>query len=445
VESATSLTDDESVGRFGAASGDEDAGMLEDETIAELSADTVRPEDLASSKKAEDDAQRARQAIDDATAAVKQKKELERQAVEAQVAIQQQAARTKEEEARLANEEEAAIAKARRKAERKAIKEGLLQIRSEAQGSQRRKLTEAEAEAAAGGFDFAEEMPSQEPFDEFVQHQSPSQMPYDQDFEAHQEVVHHHHYYHEPVQHDDVQHYVEPPSFNVSMSGEYRDAVDTEKTEEDEEDADIAGLGFSKNRRKREDRGGSYGSRSNGSGGSGSRHSGSAHNGRRYERSTAHSGSSSGARRESANHLTAESANGSGKQSYRERPRRHERTKSQSTGSGAGRTPREGPGARIITSPTIPEADSMQNVQQTQDSFSDDRADAAAGGFDDFVVAAATTLPPSYSPASSLSARSNDRRREGPRTQKAGLNAPRNPQGANVFTNRSHDDQVDGL
>lgn len=466
VESATSLTDDESVGRFGAASGDEDAGMLEDETIAELSADTIRPDDVIvkqdSSKKEDEEAQRARQAIEDATAAVKHKKELERQAAEAEIAIEEEAARTRAEEARLASEEEAAIAKARRKAERKAAKQGLMPIRSEAQNGQRRRLTEAEAEAAAGGFDFAEEITNDE-YDHFVQHHyNDVDQPCEGDYEAYpqqQEVVHHHHYYHEPVQGDDsLQYHIDSPSLNVPTLME--DRVDDQAVvDEDEEDADIAGLGFSKNRRKRADRDGSYASRSNGSG-SGSRHSGSANNVRRYERSTAHSGSSSGVRRESAQHLTAESASGSGKQSYRERPRRHERTKSQSTGSGAGRTLREGPGGRLITSPTIPESDSVQSGgggAPQSNSLSEDRADAAAGGFDDFLVSPpnadnrddANFSRTSLSPNSSTSGRSHDKRREGLRQttmNKGRLNAPRNPIGTNIFTTQNgHNDEADEL
>lgn len=496
VDSTTS-TDDESVraNSFAAAqeSGDEDAGMLADEAIANIS---VSRDEEHEQQQAEEAAAKAKKEEEDAKIAAKEeeevakrKAELQRQAEETARIEAEDAAKQKAEEEALAAEEEAAIAKAKRRAERKAIKQGLLEAKAHGQRSARR-MTEAEAEAAAGGFDFAgepqvqnEEHAEYNPqYDEQRYHaghgeyglaHGPEGYGYDEYEQQNQtEVVHHHHYYHEPEQEESQQSYTlsQPPITYVS---EHNDGSNPdEAVDEDEEDADIAGIAFSKNRKKLLDRGGSYGSRSNGSG-SGSRQSGSQPG--RYERNGVRTGgsNSSAGRRESHD---AGSSNGGGssggKFTYRDRPRRHERTGSRSAGSGSGRALREGPGGKVITSPTIPEADQSNDLSSTTITQSDDRADAAAGGFDDFLSPPSSSnnttwtsdwrqdsndqqpihisgggQKPSLSPNSSTSGKAG-RRREMPRKQfsgtqseMGGLNAPRNPAVGNIFGQRQDDDE----
>lgn len=523
VDSAASLTDDESVGRagsFGAVqeSGDEDAGMLGDEDIAELSHSREEEEQgqgqqsTEAPARTEEDSATVR--AEEAAAAAQRKEELERQAAEAAQAEQEAAAKQKAEEDALAAEEEAAIAKARRRAERKAVKQGLLQVRAQAHREGRR-LTEAEAEAAAGGFDFAEE-PEQMPLDvspvaeadehedrygeayrhgldQYGQASDAERYGYYEDAPvqpAQQEVVHHHYYYNDSQQ-DELRERPEPTAYQAFMPpipqiAEHTDISEQAVEDEDEEDADIAGLAFSKNRKKRLEKDGSYASRSNGSG-SGSRQSGSANHVRRYERNGLDAGpgsNSSTGWRESAMAEGGSSnggGSGGGVRSYRDQPRRHERTGSRSTGSGAGRALREGPVGKIVTSPTIPEADSSRDMSGSTVVPSEDRADAAAGGFDDYLSPplssgaspsapwgsdwrqdGAAGLPPfsnaeqdrraSFTPPSSSSARAG-RRREGPRKGfnggggggAVGLNAPRNPQAGNIFTARDDVDEADGL
>ncbi|PWN35127.1 uncharacterized protein FA14DRAFT_160415 [Meira miltonrushii] len=490
VDSAAS-TDDESgrANSFAAAqeSGDEDAGMLADEAIANLS--VSRDEELEQ-QQGKDATDKTKKEEEEAVEVAKRKEELQRQVEETARIEAEDAAKRKAEEEALAAEEEAAIAKAKRRAERKAIKQGLLEAKAHGQRSARR-MTEAEAEAAAGGFDFAEESQMQGGEDadygshydqqryhanqgEYGLAHGPEGYGYDEYEQQNQpEVVHHHHYYHEPEQEESEQPYTlsQPPITYVS---EHNDGQKSEEAvDEDEEDADIAGIAFSKNRKKRLDRGGSYGSRSNGSG-SGSRQSGSQPG--RYERNGVRAGgsNSSAGRRESHD---AGSSNGggssSGKFTYRDRPRRHERTGSRSAGSGNGRALREGPGGKVITSPTIPESDQSNDLSFATITQSDDRADAAAGGFDDFLSPPTSSnnttwtsdwrqdsndqsihiggggQKPSLSPNSSTSGKAG-RRREMPRKQfsgaqsgMGGLNAPRNPAVGNIFGQRQSDEDED--
>ena len=372
----------------------------------------------------------------------------------------------------MAAEEEAAIAKAKRRAERRAIKEGLNKVRTESQRERRR--TEAEAEAAAGGFDFAEEEERDEHQQEFDYREdkggygdnSPQytseyglangpegygyhQQQYQQQTEypspqlQQQEVVHHHHYYREPQAEEEMyDDRLLSPNFRIAeLPGADSVGQDTQETavEEDEDDADIAGITFSKSKKSRsrgEGGSNSYSAgRSNGSG-SGSRQSGSA-SGQRQVRYEAHRKGSD----QSAEGLNGGggSSSAGGKKSYRDRPRRHERTGSRSTGSGTGGRLREGvPSRAMMASPTIPE-------------IGDQQADAAAGGFDDFVPPAEYTAVDDvgeaaarggYRPrerynggdqgSASSSGPRRERRREGP-SGGGGLNMPRNPGGANVF------------
>lgn len=486
VDSTTS-TDDESgrANSFAAAqeSGDEDAGMIADEAIAELSVSRDEEGDRQQTEEAEADKKKEEEEEAAAAAAAKRKEDLQRQAEESARIEAETAAKQKAEEEALAAEEEAAIAKAKRRAERKAIKQGLLEAKSHGERNTRR-MTEAEAEAAAGGFDFAEEPQidhlQEADYDEQRYHANQEEYGiahgqedygYDEFEQQNQpEVVHHHHYYHEPEQEESQQPYTlsQPPITYVTEHDD--DNKPEEAIDEDEEDADIAGLAFSKNRKKRLDRGGSYGSRSNGSG-SGSRQSGSQPG--RYDRAGGSNGSAG--RRESHD---AGSSNGGGssggKFTYRDRPRRHERTGSRSAGSGNGRALREGPGGKVITSPTILESDQSNDLSSTTINQPDDRADAAAGGFDDFL-----SPPPSssinttytsdwrqdsndqpihvggggqkasFSPNSSTSGKAG-RSRELPRKQFSGtqsgigsLNAPRNPAVGNIFGQRQENDDED--
>lgn len=469
-------------GSFGVAqeSGDEDAGMLEDEDIAEIS----------QSREEEDEAEGGRETManiptvevskaEEEDVAVAEREAQERALIKAKMdkdaeeyakAQAEDAARLAAEEEALAAEEEAAIAKAKRRAERRAIKEGLLSVRNESQRERRR--TEAEAEAAAGGFDFAEEMPNQEQDFEYRDDAGYGQPPpqyglasgpdgygYAQHYPQEEylspqlqqpEIVHHHHYYHKGQPEEEEQEEEESyddsllsPNFRIQELPSFpQPGQDTKETtfEEDEDDADIAGLTFSKTRKSRSK--GESGSNGHSAGGqsresgSGSRHSGSTNGQRqgqsRYEAHRRGSGYSN----EGGSGTGGGSSNG--KISYRDRPRRYDRAGSRSTGSGAGL--REGmPSRHTATSPTIVKSN-------------DQRAEAAAGGFEDFV-------PPSSQQdveqdevlgyrskerrilrdngSTSSSGQRRERRREGP--VKTGLNLPRNPVGANVFAQKRED------
>ena len=421
-------------GSFGAGqeSGDEDAGMLGDDDIAEMSRDgdgDDSQQEVPTVHVSAVDEEHTAAETQEAQQRAAVKAQLEREAAEYARAEEEDAVRRAAEEDALAAEEEAAAAKARRRAERRAVKEGLSQVRAESQRP--RRWTEAEAEAAAGGFDFAEEEQEQEQeqreqgeWEEEGQEtqyglaSGPEGYGYHGQAEPQQEVVHHHHYYHEPPAEDEYDDRLLSPHFTLqSLPGVEPAGEETQSTavEEDEDDADIAGLTFSKSKKGRtRGEGGSQSysaGRSNGSGGSGSRQSGSASGQGRHDM-----------------HRKGSDQSGDGganaKRSYRDRPRRHERTGSRSTGSGSGARLREGvPARNMVTSPTIDER-----------AAADDRADAAAGGFDD--VAA----PPRHSTADTASTGSSgqrrERRREGPRQaprQAGGLNSPRNPHGTNVF------------
>jgi len=433
-------------------SGDEDAGMLGDEDIAEIS--QSRDDDVEGQSgeaqgdvpsvhisAAEEESEEQREAKE--RAAIKAK--LDRDAEEYAKTQAEDAAKLAAEEEALAAEEEAAIAKAKRKAERRAIKEGLIKVRNESQRERRR--TEAEAEAAAGGFDFAEEHPREY---DYRQEEDPPRyaMTHEEEYGYHDqqmqdeypqqpEIVHHHHYYHKPQPEEEVyDDSLLSPNFRIQELPSFPSAgQDTKETtfEEDEDDADIAGITFSKSKKSRP-RGGEGGSQTHSNGrsagsGSGSRQSGSA-SGQGQSRYEAHRRASDQSGEGGSG--AGGGSSGSGKKSYRDRPRRHERTGSRSTGSGPG--PREGvPSRSMARSPTIAE--------------SEDRAEAAAGGFDDFV-------PPQHAftdeqgsagyrarerrsfgeqGSSSSSGQRRERQREGPAKREGGLNKPRNPLGANVF------------
>lgn len=452
----------------GQESGDEDAGMLADADIAELS-HSREEEDHEGVQQSKDDEQEKRQAEE-------RKAQMQREADEHAREEAETLMRQKQEEEQLALEEEAAAAKAERRAERRAIKESWNQTRLEAaQRSSGRRLTEAEAEAAAGGFDFADEHEHEETLryddeawngedvenaDDHWNSQQGAEFGlakapegygyYEQDSSPAQGVVHHHHYYHEPEQSEEETFTYRSPPPQISVPQVLRDdgRSDEEAVEEDEEDADIAGLTFGKKKNKvRNAETGSYASRSNGSG-SGSRQSGSTSQRTRmlYEQNRAGSNGSGGFRNAGPRSNSAGgggSSNGSGsKPSYRDRPRRHERTASRSSGS---KPVREAPAGKAATSPVIPESVTIPSLPAE----SDDRADAAAGGFDGLLTPPIGTgqLRPSSESSSSHSAR----RREQPRVNKpaspfAGLNAPRNPQGGNIFAqNSAHfDSDVDG-
>ncbi|PWY98474.1 hypothetical protein BCV70DRAFT_201783 [Testicularia cyperi] len=420
-------------------SGDEDAGMLDDSAIAnfgrsdaldvtgeETAAEAAERQEAeeARRRKAEEEARaraRAQAEEEEAAAEAKRKRALEEEAAKQKKEAEEEAQRQREEEAKLAAEEEAAIAKAKRKAERKAAKAGLLKLQSDTKGAKRWQ-TEAEAEAAAGGFNFHEEQPEdpdsqhhQQYFDdgpEAYEHQ-PHQpdyagAAYDQyddaaeDYAAypqhqhqhqHQQhdpyaegeyvveeqgpagVVHHHHYYHAappphpPAEAHGFNQYLSPtfahesPALSTSpTTAAGSELKQGEKADEsEEEEADIAGLSFGKKKNRAE----------RGMGGSGSQHSGSRSAGgltADYRRggggggggSSGGSGSGSGryvyshvkaaggtGQISSPLHLggggggggalaSASSSSSGGRPTYRDRPRRHERTSSKSSNSSSG-------------------------------------------------------------------------------------------------------------
>lgn len=431
-------------------SGDEDAGMLGDEDIAEIShSREEQVEDVSTVQASKSEEKEA------ATERAVLKAKMEKDAKE-------YAKAQAEDTARLAAEEEAlaALAKAKRSAEKRAIKEGLFLVRNDSQRQRRR--TEAEAEAAAGGFDFAEEVPNQEPEhidyrdddagygppqyglasgpDGYGLASGPDGYGYPQHYPQEEyvspssqqpEIVHHHHYYHEsqPEEEESYHESLLSPHFRIQEPPTFpQPGQDTKEATFEEDDADIAGITFSKNRRSRtRGEGGSNGHSAGRSGGS--RHSASTNGQRRApSRYEAH-------RRESQYSNEGGSGTAVG---YRDRPRRHERTASRSTGSGAGA--REGVSSRSMArSPTIQVGN-------------DQRAEAAAGGFDDFV-------PPSTQQdleqdevvgyrskerkthrdngSASSSGQRRERKREG--SAKVELNAPRNPLEANVFVPNRQD------
>ncbi|KAN0060444.1 hypothetical protein ACQY0O_007774 [Thecaphora frezii] len=232
-------------------SGDEDAGMLDDQDIRNFSLaspptiadrDDTTPAGAGKQDEAQSEAQEAEEARSKAeaeaeaaaTEEVERKKKIKEEAVRLKEEAEEEAAKQQEEEARLAAEEEAAIAKARRRAKRKAAKAGLLKLKEETKAAQRWR-TEAEAEAAAGGFDFAVEEALHDGYDDEGAYQEHGQQQYFDDGQGHpqdyynlqgaedeesfyyprepqgydrrspvehvveehqQGIVHHHHYYH---------------------------------------------------------------------------------------------------------------------------------------------------------------------------------------------------------------------------------------------------------
>jgi hypothetical protein len=431
----------------------------EDAAEARRQAEAEAKAALERARLADEEAQRAAEAKAAAAKAEQEAAErraaLEAEAEAARKAADEEAVRKAEEAAALAAQQEAdaaaaeaealeaaALAKERRRAERRAARAALAAVRDE--GGRSRYQTEAEAEAAAGGFEFADapEQPDEYPgsygahasrrapqehwglasgpegygyeqngyeHDEYGQYRDSRQQHfYDAQYEAGnghfqpqelpQEVVHHHHYYHEPPSagsEPEPTSYLSPPALPALPSpivGE--DESLNREVEEDEEDADIAGLGFSKRRAPRS--GAAFGgSRSAGSGGSGSqsRASGSA-TGPRYQVSPsfAFGGAplSDDARIRSADGSNEGGSSAAGRPSYRDRPRRHERRDSRSTTSSAGR-PREGlaPRAAGGRSPVL------GGVRELDIAANEDAADAAAGGFDSVVP---PPLPSSHSP-----------------------------------------------
>ncbi|SNX83020.1 uncharacterized protein MEPE_01726 [Melanopsichium pennsylvanicum] len=375
-----------------AESCDQDAGMLDDTDIARFgqptsqaassshaldatAASTMNAKAEAEAK-AKNENEKARKKAEVEEEAEKAKQE----AAERQKALELEAARLKaeaeaeatlqaEEEARLAAAEEAAIAKARRKAERKAAKAGLLKLQHETQTARSKGWrTEAEAEAAAGGFgladaeeegvaeqyegrhfgDYNDGLPLEHELDqgEYGQYGDAEEASGD-DYTTIEErgsgqVVHHHHYYHAAPQYGPEQFsYLSPHSgvgvlsdappldhqHNLGAQNQPEPVADADKTVSEDE-ADIAGLSFGrkKSRRRRGDNDGSI---------SGSR-SGTGLTPRLVPSHTTGGSSSGGSANELHATYSASSSSSSGKAHYRDRSRRHERTSSKSSNSSAG-------------------------------------------------------------------------------------------------------------
>ncbi|CAO1618919.1 unnamed protein product [Sympodiomycopsis kandeliae] len=363
-------------------SGEEDAGSLAEDTIARLGQQEQQQEDV-----------------------------VERGPTEEEVAQQQ----AKEEEA-LAAQEEEALEKARRKAERKALRK-----------QQQQNERDARAEAAAGGFDDDDHQQYHgysHGYHDGQEQQYHEQMYRDQegygdwhapqeDYYAHphahhgneasyddQPVIHHHHYYTEeeaePPSTLSPSALTSPPVFSPSAlpalpsPSEHEEATLKGEEVDEEDEADMAGLGLGRRRSKK---GASAGA------GTGSQGSGSQSRHSYTQRATARSNSSmsdskkylspsladSTAHRSSFTANSSTSSHDSDKPSYRNRPRRHERTGSRSTNtsSSGGRT-RIVDGSNTLlrgTSPILPEEEGDFTLPGGTD---ETKADAAAGGFDNF-------------------------------------------------------------
>nr|CDI52715.1 putative protein [Melanopsichium pennsylvanicum 4] len=256
-----------------------------------------------------------------------------------------------------------------RKAERKAAKAGLLKLQHETQTARSKGWrTEAEAEAAAGGFgladaeeegvaeqyegrhfgDYNDGLPLEHELDqgEYGQYGDAEEASGD-DYTTIEErgsgqVVHHHHYYHAAPQYGPEQFsYLSPHSgvgvlsdappldhqHNLGAQNQPEPVADADKTVSEDE-ADIAGLSFGrkKSRRRRGDNDGSI---------SGSR-SGTGLTPRLVPSHTTGGSSSGGSANELHATYSASSSSSSGKAHYRDRSRRHERTSSKSSNSSAG-------------------------------------------------------------------------------------------------------------
>lgn len=455
-------------------SGEEDAGSLGDDAIAKIGCESEGEADLEEatehSNPSNGDGQKPGEAMPEHDTA----KEREEEEAESAAKI---AAQQAQEEADLAAAEEAAIAKARRKAERKAAKQGLAQLRS--QGSHRSKwATEAEAEAAAGGFGFAdfdeEQVPefshqdeaqwhSPHPVEDYNAYGEPYQGYDSQAMESYGELQHpqqpdgnytpevHHHYYYEneaSTGNDGREQGLPsittlPPLSPPSQAKEGETNTQTPVSDEDEDDADIAGLGLSSRTRRGSKQAGSgngsnssrrarrYKGGSQSSSGSQSRHSSST-GGNRYmmssHRDPEQASSSSGTRDKylspnlggahplssssggtTATMSSSSASSSATKPSYRDRPRRHERTGSRSTNSSAsgtrivdGSATTRHRGAALVGGGSEVDRDrdsvassrTLGMVDEISEEERQRRADAAAGGFDDFEMPAPATAFP---------------------------------------------------
>lgn len=256
--------------RMGPQSGEEDAGSLGDDAIARLADSGGESEGIAQST------------ADGAPAQPDEGYYSE------EIAYQQA-----KEEAELAAAEETVVAKARQRAERKAAKQRLIDLQKEHRSKW---ATEAEAEAAAGGFGFVEEADEQSQYEQ-SQWDQPAELPHRHGDDYHtryedyigqgeqghrlqaeygqlrdegnsqelQTVVQHHYYYDEAQEaqrsfEDEAMHgafsaHLSPlpalPSLGEAEARELSGATqEPEEASNEEDDADIAGLGLSKRRRK---------------------------------------------------------------------------------------------------------------------------------------------------------------------------------------------------
>ncbi len=360
IDEDAGMLDDQAIARFGRTEG---AGTSDEESQRESQAEAQAKAEAEAELKAmaEADAKAQAEAEAEEKAKAERQKALDEEAARLKKEAEAEAERQKQEEARLAAAEEAAIAKARRKAERKAAKAGLLKLQQETHAAQRWR-TEAEAEAAAGGFSFAESDADQRVADQhfadgdepeayaqqqygydggFDDERGMHEGEYDQYGDAEEPegyytveerapggVVHHHHYYHAPpTGYAEGDQYSPSADFAPAAGAFIPDAPTAEpnasnEKPQSEDEADIAGLSFG---RKKGPRRGDSGSAS------GSR-SGSGLTPRAVPTA---GGSSSGG---SANGLRAplSASSSTGRPGYRDRPRRHERTSSKSSNSSSG-------------------------------------------------------------------------------------------------------------
>ncbi|KAJ1027197.1 hypothetical protein NDA18_003211 [Ustilago nuda] len=336
IDADAGMLDDQAIARFGQPSSYAEAG-------AEAAAAKAKTE--AEAKAREEEEAKAREE-EEAKPRAERQKIIDAEARRLQQEAEAESQRQKDEEARLAAEEEAAIAKARRKAERKTAKAGLFKLQQETQTAQRWR-TEAEAEAAAGGFGLADVEGEEQYAEEFEQaefryEEGQHGAKYDQYGDAEEgaegegyyatvqehgpcSVVHHHHYYHAPSRPAEEQYGFLSPNPLIETSTQAAPEEDThaDKTVSEDE-ADIAGLSFGRKKLKSRNKDGSAGSRSGGG-----------LTARTFSHTTT-GGSSSGGSASGHRVPTSDSSSSAGRPNYRDKPRRHERTSSKSSNSSSG-------------------------------------------------------------------------------------------------------------
>lgn len=267
AQSDVSIDDTSIIGTGRVESGDEDAGMLDDLDIARFGHTPYASTRSSPPPNHSTNLGTASNVADDAEAEQQRRARIQEETLRAAAEAEAEAVAQKQEEVGLAAEEEAAVLKARRKAERKAAKRGLLPSSTPTPAQTWR--SEADAEAAAGGFDLSEVFTADEDESAFsvqsdyenahLYHPEPDG--YDQyddaeeyDGYVHSEqapngVVHHHHYYHHtPVSQAEA--LVASPVSLTHAAGQHVAAQAEPEAVASEDEADIAGLSFGRKKKR---------------------------------------------------------------------------------------------------------------------------------------------------------------------------------------------------